>query len=91
MNFLLSFSFFFFGGGRYFIYLFFFLFSLTSGHMGEKLQTSSPLKVSLIFTPPKACMPLGRVYKTKGIQSIVQFRSLDICYFFVIFFSFLLT
>ncbi len=41
---------------------FFFPFSLTWDHMGEKkLQTTSPLQVSNRFTPLYSCILLGRV------------------------------
>ncbi len=45
-----------------FIYFYeYFSFSFTWLHMGEKLQTTSPLKVHSRFTPKNSCILLGMV------------------------------
>ncbi len=67
-------------------FTFFFSFSLTWDHMGEKFQTTSPLKVHIRFAPQKIMHTIGRV-STKVVQRIIKFQILD----FHQFFSFSLT
>ncbi len=62
----------------------FFSFSLTLDHMGEKIQTTSLLKVHITFTAKKSCIFLGRV-STKVAQIIVKFQILDFCQLFFVF------
>ncbi len=69
-----------------FIFLFIndFFLSLIWDHMGEKIQTTSPLKVHSRFTCKISGIVLGRV-STKVVHRIVNFQILD---FFFFFFSF---
>ncbi len=49
--------------------------------MGEKLQTTYPLKVHNIFIHKK-CILVGRVLSTKVVQRIVKFQIWHFAFFF---------